>query len=141
MRVKQLLTISEKVCLSATQIRTGIDFVYTEDIREFVDSPVDILLTESEWRNIAELPDRLQRIAGRFAGKEAILKVLGHGIDEVELVDIEILNDNCGKPIVYLQNSALHYWRQIGFSELDVSITHHKDYAVGMAVAIKITED
>ena len=141
MRLKQLLTISEKVCLSAPQIRTGIDFVYTEDIREFIDSPVDIILTEAEWQNIAKFPDCLQRIAGRFACKEAILKVLGHGIDEVELVDIEILNDNCGKPIVYLQNSALHYWRQIGFSELDVSISHHKDYAVGMAVAIKITED
>ena len=141
MRLKQLLTISEKICLYATQIRTGIDFVYTEDIREFVDSPVDIILTEAEWQNIAKFPDCLQRIAGRFACKEAILKVLGHGIDEVELVEIEILNDNCGKPIVYLQNSALHYWRQIGFSELDVSISHHKDYAVGMAVAIKITED
>jgi phosphopantetheine--protein transferase-like protein len=141
MTLKQLLTISEKICLSATQIRTGIDFVYTEDIHEFVDSPIDIILTEAEWQNIAKLPDRLQRIAGRFACKEAILKVLGHGIDEIELVDIEILNDSFGKPIVYLQNSALHYWRQIGFSELDVSITHHKDYAVGMAVAIKITED
>lgn len=141
MRLKELLNNSDKISLSATQIRTGIDFVYIEDIREFVDSPVDIVLTEAEWRNITELPDRLQRIAGRFACKEAILKVLGHGIDEVELVDIEILNDNCGKPIVYLQNSALHYWRQIGFSELDVSISHHKEYAVGMAVAIKITED
>lgn len=141
MRLKKLLASSEKVCLSATQIRTGIDLVYTEDIHEFVDSPIDIILTEAEWQNIAKLPDRLQRIAGRFAGKEAILKVLGHGIDEIELVDIEILNDSFGKPIVYLQNSALHYWRQIGFSELDVSITHHKDYAVGMAVAIKITED
>ena len=140
MRLKQLLTSSNKVCLSATKIRTGIDFVYTEDLRD-LDSPVDIVLTEAEWQYIANLPDRLQRIAGRFACKEAILKVLGHGIDEIELVDIEILNDSFGKPIVYLQNSALHYWRQIGFSELDVSISHHKDYAVGMAVAIKITED
>lgn len=141
MTLKELLTSSEKICLSATQIKTGIDFVYTEDLQEFVDSPIGIVLTKAEWQNIAELPDRLQRIAGRFAAKEAILKVLGHGIDEVELVDIEILNDSFGKPIVYLQNSALHYWRQIGFSQLDVSITHHKDYAVGMAVAIKITED
>lgn len=141
MTLKELLASSDKVCLYATQIRTGIDFVYTEDIHEFVDSPIDIILTESEWQNIADLPDRLQRIAGRFAAKEAILKVLGRGIDEVELVDIEILNDSFGKPIVYLQNSALHYWRQIGFSQLDVSISHHKDYAVGMAVAIKIIED
>lgn len=94
-------------------------------------------LHQTEWHNIGQRSDRLQRIAGRFACKEAIMKVLGHGIDEIELIDIEILNDQFGKPIVYLQNSALHYWFQTGFSELDVSITHHKDYAVGIAVAIK----
>ena len=52
---------------------------------------------------------------------------------------LQILNDRFGKPIVFLQDSALHYWRQIEFSELEVSISHHKDYAVGIAVAMKLT--
>lgn len=137
--MKEQLAKSDKICVSATQLRTGIDIVHNDDMREFADAPIGIVLTEQEWKNIAAFPDRLQRVAGRFACKEAILKVLGRGIDEIELVDIEILNDSFGSPIVFLQGSALHYWKKIGFSELDVSISHHKDYAVGIAVALKLT--
>jgi holo-[acyl-carrier protein] synthase len=127
-----------KILVSATHLRTGIDIVYSDDMRELADAPVDILLTEHEWTDIANLPNRLERLAGKFACKEAIMKVLGRGIDRIELVDIEILHDRSGKPIVFLQGSALRYWRQIGFSQLEVSISHHRDYAVGMAVAMKL---
>lgn len=129
--------IIEKVCVSGAQLRTGIDIVYNNDMHEIVHEPVGVLLTENEWMAIAELPDSLQRLAGKFACKEAIVKVLGHGLDKIELVDIEILNHSSGKPIVFLQRSALHYWKESGLSELDVSISHHKDYAVGVAIAIK----
>ncbi len=139
--MQKLLANLDKVWISGTQIRTGIDLVYNEDIRDFVDSPIGILLTQNEWKSMEGFPNLLQRLAGRFACKEAIMKVLGRGIDEIELVDIEILNDNFGKPMVGLQGSALHYWKQIGFSELEISISHHKDYAVGMAVAMKLTKD
>lgn len=127
-----------KILVSATHLRTGIDIVHSDDMQELADAPIDILLTEHEWTDIADLPNRLQRLAGKFAGKEAIMKVLGRGIDRIELVDIEILHDQSGKPIVFLQGSALHYWRQIGFSQLNVSISHHRDYAVGIAVAMKL---
>jgi len=137
--LKEQIVRSDKICVSATQLRTGIDIVHNDDMRDFADAPIGIILTEQEWKNIVDFPDRIQRLAGRFACKEAIMKVLGHGIDEIELVDIEILNDRFGKPIVFLQDSALHYWRQIEFSELEVSISHHKDYAVGIAVAMKLT--
>lgn len=137
--MKEQLVKSDKICIPATQLRTGIDIVHNDDMRDFADAPIGIVLTEREWQDMAEFPDRLQRLAGRFACKEAILKVLGRGLDEIELADIEILNDSFGKPIVCLQGSALHYWRRIEFSELEVSISHHKDYAVGIAVAMKLS--
>ena len=127
-----------KILVSAPYLRTGIDIVHRDDMRELVDAPIGILLTEHEWTDIANLPNRLPRLAGKFACKEAIMKVLGQGIDRIELVDIEILHDRVGKPIVFLQGSALRCWRQIGFSQLEVSISHHRDYAVGIAVAIKL---
>ncbi len=130
--------IEEKVCISATHLRTGIDIVYSDDMCELASAPTGILLTEHEWRNIADLPDRLQRLAGKFACKEAIMKVLGRGIEQIDLVDIEILHDGFGKPIVFLQGSALHCWRQIGFNQMEVSISHHKKYALGIAVAMKL---
>ncbi|MDP8963821.1 MAG: holo-ACP synthase, partial [Cyanobacteriota bacterium] len=114
------------------------DIVHIDDIRDLADAPSGIVLTEDEWSDIVDCPNRLQRVAGRFACKEALMKVLGHGIDEIEFVDIEILNDTFGKPKVCLKGSALYYWDQMGFSQLEVSISHHKDYAVGLAVAMKI---
>lgn len=127
-----------RVLVSGTHLKTGIDLVYSDDLREIADAPVGILLTEQEWTDLVNLPKRLQRVAGKLACKEAIMKVLGRGIDRIELIDIEILHDRFGKPIVFLQGSALHQWKQIGFSQLEVSISHHKDYAVGIAVAIKL---
>lgn len=130
--------MKDKILVSATCLRTGIDIVHKDDMRELADRPVGILLTEHEWTDIADLSDYLQRLAGNFACKEAIMKVLGRGIDQIELVDIEILHDSFGKPIVFLQGSALRCWRQIGFSQLEVSISHHKNYAVAIAVAMKL---
>jgi holo-[acyl-carrier protein] synthase len=130
--------MKDKICISSPQLRTGIDIVHIDDIRDLADAPSGILLTEDECIDIADCPNRLQRVAGRFACKEAIMKVLGHGIDEIEFIDIEIFNDAFGKPNVCFKGSALYYWNKIGFSQLEVSISHHKDYAVGLAVAMKI---
>lgn len=134
--MQEKLITKDKVCISGNQVKTGIDLVYIADINEFLDSPIGIVVTQDEWTNIVGLPDTLQRLAGKFACKEAVMKVLGRGIDEIDFVDIEILNDDFGKPQVYLAESALNYWKQTGFIQLDVSITHHKDYALAVAVAI-----
>jgi holo-[acyl-carrier protein] synthase len=130
--------MKDKVCVSGTHLRTGIDIVHNDDMYSLTDEAVGVLLTELEWAHIAEFSNRLQRVAGRFACKEAIMKVLGRGMDQIELVDIEILHDKFGKPIVSLQGSALRRWRQIGFSQLEVSISHHRGYAVAIAVAMKL---
>lgn len=129
------LTNQDKICVSATQVKTGIDLVYIADMYEFLNTPVGIILTHNEWADISSSQNILHRLAGKFACKEAIMKVLGRGIDEIEFVDIEILNNDFGKPCVYLSGTALKYWNQTGFHQLDVSISHHKDYALAVAVA------
>jgi holo-[acyl-carrier protein] synthase len=134
--VQELLTSEEKLCVSNCRVKTGIDLVYIADMKDFLDSPVGILLTQNEWINLKDLSEPLQRMAGRFACQEAVMKVLGHGINEIDFVDIEIFNDDFGKPRVCLTGSALRYWNQTGLSQLDISISHHKDYAVAIAVAL-----
>lgn len=130
--------MEDKICVSATQLRTGIDIVHSDDMRDLADGLLGLVFTEYEWADIADLPNQFQQVAGKFACKEAIMKVLGRGLDEIELIDIEILHNSFGKPIVFLRGSALHYWRQIGCNQLEVSISHHKDYAVAIAVAIEL---
>ena len=49
----------------------------------------------------------------RFAAKEALSKALGTGIRKgINFKDIEILNDNFGKPSIYLKGSTANFLRK-----------------------------
>jgi holo-[acyl-carrier protein] synthase len=78
-----------------------------------------------------------KRLAGRFAAKEAISKVLGTGIGYIRWHDLEILPDGMGKPMVTLSGRAAEVSRALGLSEMSVSITHAGDLALAFAVAIR----
>ncbi|MFN8184085.1 MAG: holo-ACP synthase [Candidatus Nanopelagicales bacterium] len=74
-----------------------------------------------------------QRLAGRWAAKEAVLKALGVGIGEVPLTDIEVLRADTGAPLLSLSGAAL-----IAAGDLTrwhVSLSHDGDYAVAFVVA------
>lgn len=75
-----------------------------------------------------------QTISGYFAAKEAISKVLGCGIGKIRWHDINISNDELGKPIVSLNGKALLYANKINIKKIHLSITHNKNYAVASAV-------
>jgi holo-[acyl-carrier protein] synthase len=68
-------------------------------------------------------------LAGRFAVKEAYSKALGTGIgEEISFQDIEVINDERGKPIIHLLKE---------FSEpstIHVSITHSRQYAAAQVI-------
>lgn len=135
--------IEDRICASYAQspiqVITGIDIVSIQDIKDLADAPIGVWLTEQEWKDILALSNenhRLQRIAGKFACKEAIIKVLEGGISHIELVDIEILHNISGKPIVFLHKTALPFWQKIADRHLDVSISHNNDYAMAIAIAI-----
>lgn len=70
--------------------------------------------------------------AGRFAAKEAIVKALGTGIREgVAWTDIEVLNDELGKPFVIL---ASHLKERFPNSQILITISHSKSQAIAFAV-------
>lgn len=54
MTLKEQLAKADKLCISATQLRTGIDIVHNDDMRDFADAPIGIVLTEHEWKSIAK---------------------------------------------------------------------------------------
>ncbi|MGB9586685.1 MAG: holo-ACP synthase [Armatimonadota bacterium] len=71
-----------------------------------------------------------QRFAGRFAAKEAVAKCLGGSLS---WLDVEILSDDNGGPVVRLSNraSSLANGRKVM-----VSISHCRAYAVACAIAV-----
>lgn len=73
--------------------------------------------------------------AGRFCAKEAISKALGVGIGKiVNWHDMEILNDEKGKPCVILSSSAKCYFEN---PHLLLSISHCRKYALATAIYTK----
>lgn len=108
----------------------GIDIIELNRIEKMLDGKLKFMeriLTESE-RNVAkELKgSRLTEfVAGRFAAKEAYSKAVGTGIGkEVSFLDIEVGNDDRGKPI--LVTSTEHI--------VHLSISHSREFAVAQVV-------
>ncbi len=72
-------------------------------------------------------------MAGIFAAKEAISKLLGTGIGKINWKHIEILHEEEGKPYVNLYDEALKFSGQLGIDEFSLSISHEKEYAIAFA--------
>jgi holo-[acyl-carrier protein] synthase len=86
-----------------------------------------------ELASLENKPNRIESIAGRFAAKEAIVKALGTGFREnITMKDIEITNDELGKPSVTLSEKLQAQFKE----KLDivVSISHEHTYAVAFAL-------
>lgn len=79
-------------------------------------------------------------LAGRFAAKEAVLKVLGTGLRNAKWTDIEIKKDDLGKPHVRLSGAAGALAAQQEISRILLSISHSRKYAVAQAVGVKECE-
>jgi holo-[acyl-carrier protein] synthase len=81
--------------------------------------------------------DASRHFAGRFAAKEAIVKALGTGFrDGIGWLDIEILNNHQGKPVVKL---SARLKEQFNSPNIHLSISHGRDYATAFAIC-EVTE-
>lgn len=87
---------------------------------------------EIEYLNSRNM--RPEYIAGRFAAKEAVAKALGTGFREFNLKDIIIDRTTLGKPLVVLKGKAKQIAQKNGKYNLQVSISHEKNYAIAYAI-------
>ena len=74
---------------------------------------------------------KIASYAGRFSAKEAISKAIGTGVRGFNLIDIEILSDEFGKPVVEFKNSLAEEMRD---KRVELSISHSKEYATAVAI-------
>lgn len=122
----------------------GVDIVEIERIEEAMAKRPERLLnrlfTKAEQEYCVAKSNASMYLAGRFAAKEAVLKVLGTGLRNVRWTDIEIVKDELGKPHVGLCGTAEALARQQGIDKILLSISHSRRYAVAQAVGIKERE-
>ena len=122
----------------AATTELGIDIVRVARIRaaieRFGSRFSKRVLTESEQRYVRGRPETM---AGRWAAKEAVSKVLGLGVRGIGWRDIEIERLPTGQPSVRLHGRAAARAEQLGMERIAVSITHESDYAVAIAFGIR----
>ena len=91
--------------------------------------------TQRELENIEKRGDRVETYAGIFSAKEAISKAIGTGVREFSLTDLEILNDDLGKPYVVVSEKLDKILKTKKEDyQIEISISHSKEYATAMAI-------
>ena len=85
-----------------------------------------------------ELQKKAESFAARFAAKEAFFKALGTGWrDGMGITEVEILNDELGKPSIYLSGKAKEVFEEKGATHVHVSLSHTKDSATAFVIIEK----
>ncbi len=120
----------------------GVDIVDIARIQAMLDKYGDRFLrrvyTEAETAYAMSGANKAERLAGRFAVKEAVLKALGTGKSlGILWRDIETLRGRSGKPEVRLHGQAVKWAKSRGGGALHVSITHDGGKAMAFVILEK----
>jgi holo-[acyl-carrier protein] synthase len=119
----------------------GIDLVDVAEIGRWIADSRNPLISRcflpEELSEIGEGPDRIERLAGRFAAKEAVLKALGTGFgDGVAFSDVVIHRAAGAPPQVRLTGGAARAAADRGITAWQLSISHTGTMAIASAIAI-----
>jgi len=118
----------------------GIDIVETDRIRRLCEDHgqrfFDRVFTPAEQKYCLENSKRqFEHLAGRFAAKEAVLKVLGTGWrGGIAWIDIEILRDSSGQPRISLTGECAKIAAALGVTHWHISISHIPTHATASAI-------
>lgn len=122
-------------------IAHGIDLVDFKRIEQMLkrheDRFLDRVFTSAEQAYANSNRDSTQTLAGRFAAKEAVLKLMGTGWrGKIAWTDIEVLNNPSGQPQVTVRGEVEKIAARLGVKQISVSITHTANFAIASAVAL-----
>lgn len=123
----------------------GIDLVDFERIEGMIDRHggrfLDRVFTLREQSDANAVKNTTEKLAGRFASKEAVLKLLGTGWrGKIAWTDIEVVNTELGEPEVRLSGEVARIAGEYGIEEVSLSITHTANFAIASAVALRSVE-
>jgi holo-[acyl-carrier protein] synthase len=117
----------------------GIDVCPVERIEQVLSRHDEIfcerIFTPEERKYAGNGRARAERLAARFAAKEAAIKALG-APEGLRWKDMEVVNDENGAPSLKLEGKAHERMEALGVSRVLISLTH----AGGVAMAVVILE-
>jgi len=117
-------------------LRTGIDLIEINRIRaafkRYGERFTQRIFTPAELEYCS---GRVESLAARFAGKEAVSKALGTGIGPVTWKEIEIRGGEYEAPSVILYDRAERIAKELRLTNWSVSLSHSETHATALVVA------
>ena len=98
---------------------------------------VDRVFTEGERQYALRKKDPTERLAARFAVKEATMKALGVGLGAFKFHDVEVVKARSGEPSLKLSGAALDLAAERAINGWMVSITHSDLIALAVVAALR----
>ena len=124
----------------------GIDLVDCPRIEEMLERHgerfINRVFTAAEQAYAEANKNKTEKLAGRFAAKEAVLKLMGTGWrGKIAWTDIEIINNAAGQPEVTLSGEVKILADKLGIRHISVSITHTANFVIASAVALTESDE
>jgi len=124
----------------------GIDLVDCPRIEEMIERHgerfVNRVFTVNEQAYAEANKNSIEKLAGRFAAKEAILKLIGTGWrGKIAWTDIEVINNSTGQPEITLRGEVEKLADKLRIKHISVSITHTANFAIASAVALAQSDE
>ena len=122
------------------KIRTGTDIIEIERVKYSIEDTdgkfCERVYTKKEIEYCeSKKMQKYQHYAARFAAKEAVFKAISKTLNrkyDITWKDIEVLNDETGRPYIKLSEQFANK-----IEDIDISISHCKEYAVANVVIIE----
>jgi holo-[acyl-carrier protein] synthase len=113
----------------------GIDIIEIRRIAQTVKRWGDRFLIRTYTAGeLAYCRGRAPQLAARFAAKEAVMKALGTGIRGVGWRDVEVVRARSGAPSIKLHGRGAMVAERLAMSQVALSISHSREYAVASVV-------
>ena len=119
----------------------GIDLVDCPRIEAMIERHgkrfIQRVFTAAEQAYAEANKNGIEKLAGRFAAKEAVLKLMGTGWrGKIAWTDVEVINNSSGQPEVTLGGEVEKIAGKLGIKHISISITHTANFAIASAVAL-----
>lgn len=119
----------------------GTDLIRVDRMKKLVargKSYLEGIFTENEINYCESKTRKAEHYAARYAGKEALMKALGCGWrDGIAFSEIEISNDEQGKPKLSLQGKAESVFRELHIKQASISLSHIDEIAIAIVILEK----
>lgn len=106
-----------------------------KSLKKFGESFSKRILHDNELQVFKQRKTATHYLAKRFAAKEALAKALGTGIAKgISFEEIEVINNDDGKPELILHGKALEIATQLGVENMFISLSDEKKYAIAYVI-------